>query len=127
MANPEARLQIVVCQHLDVVLPKDATYWASLNERKVTPKTGAYLNAMGRKPGVADILVLHAGRLIAIELKTATDKIYGTVRTNQSDDQKAWQGTVEHCGGFYAVCRSTADVSGSLRAFGVPIREKASA
>ena len=127
MANPEARLQIVVCQHLDVVLPKDATYWASLNERNVTPKTGAYLNKMGRKAGVADILVLHAGRLIALELKLETDKTYGTKRTDQSEAQKAWQETVEQCGGFYAVCRSTEDVSGSLRAFGVPIREKASA
>lgn len=125
MANPEARLQIVVCQYLDAVLPPNATYWASLNERKVSQKTGQFLNAMGRKAGVADLLVLHAGRFIAIELKTETNHAYGTTRTNQTKAQKAWQGTVEHCGGFYAVCRSTDDVRGSLRAFGVPIREAA--
>jgi len=124
MGKPEAQLQISVCQHLDVILPSDATYWASLNERNVTKSTGAYVNRMGRKSGVADLLVLHAGRLIAIELKTDNNPIRKTRRTYQSANQKDWQADVERCGGFYAVCRSIEDVSGTLRGFGVPIREK---
>lgn len=125
--NPEARLQIVVVQYLEWVLPRDATFWAVLNERKVTEKTGKFLNMMGRKKGVSDLMVLWRGKLICIELKLETNSAYDTKRTNQTNDQKAWQGTVERCGALYAVCRSTHDVAGSLRAFGVPIREAATA
>ncbi|MFK7944628.1 MAG: hypothetical protein AB8B85_17200 [Paracoccaceae bacterium] len=127
MSNPEARLQIVVVDYLRWVLPSDATFWAVLNERKVNEKTGAFLNRMGRKKGVSDLMVLWRGTLICLELKLQTDSTYGTKRTNQTDDQKSWQGIVERCGAFYAVCRSTDDVAGSLRAFGVPIKEVARA
>ena len=126
MANPEADLQILVCQFLDVALPTCATYWASLNERNVSAATGRYLNTMGRKAGVADLLIVHAGRLIAIELKTEASKIYRTKRTNQTSNQKAWQGVIEAAGGFYAVCRSIDDVRGSLASFGVPMKARQS-
>lgn len=134
--NPETRLQIVVCQYLDHVLPDEATYWASLNERKVNPVTGKLFNAMGRKAGVADILICHKrktrvlnsnlshGQLIAIELKLETNPNFGTKRTNQSQAQKDWQRLIEACGGFYAVCRSIDDVEGSLTAFGVPLKAR---
>lgn len=123
--NPEAKLQIVVCEYLDLVLPKDATYWASLNERKVDKKTGEFLNNMGRKTGVADLIIVYQGRAIGIELKLETNPAYKTTKTYQTPAQRAWQATFEACGGLYAVCRSTEDVRGSLTAFGVPIKEAA--
>ena len=135
-SNPETRLQIVVCQYLDHALPEGTTYWASLNERKVDPVTGKLLNRMGRKAGVADILICHRrstrihnshlayGQLIAIELKLDTNPSFKTKRTNQSQAQKDWQATIEAAGGLYAVCRSLDDVEGSLTAFGVPLKAR---
>ena len=117
--KPEARLQKTVCQYLDWMLPANATYWATLNERKTPAHIGAMFNGMGRKAGVADLIILHAGRFIAIELKVKPN--------TQSKTQKAWQGVVERCGGFYALCFSLEDVRGSLRAFGVPVKDKADA
>mgnify|MGYP006921970527 CR=1 FL=1 len=99
-------------------------YTTLFRSRNVSAATGKYLNTMGRKAGVADLLIVHAGRLIAIEIKTETSKIYGTKRTNQTANQKAWQGAIEAAGGFYAVCRSIDDVRGSLASFGVPMKAR---
>ena len=121
----EAKLQCVVCQYLDAVLPSDATYWAVFNEADVSKTAGAWMNKRGRKAGVADLHILHAGKPIYIEMKTERNPVYGTVRTNQTEAQKLWQDTVERCGGVYAVCRSTDDVRDLLMRCDVPIREVA--
>ena len=58
---------------------------------------GAKLKAMGVVAGVADLLLIHKGRLYAIELKTETGV--------QSKAQKIWQSTVEAVGArYYIVC-----------------------
>lgn len=125
MANPEARLQIVVVNALRLALPPDAVLWATLAERHVSPETGAYLNRMGRVAGLPDLMVLYRGRLIGIELKTETSKIHGTKRTNQTKAQKAAQKALEAAGGHYAVCRTLNEVLDFLGALQVPLRARA--
>lgn len=60
--------------------------------------------------GCPDILGLMApsGRLLGIEVKTATGK--------QSDDQKRFQAILEKWGGLYVLARSVGDVDRALGA-----------
>lgn len=120
--NPETRLQIVVVQWLEACLPREATFWAVLNERRESAGLGKLRNLMGRRKGVSDLMVLHAGQLLCIELKTDSDSVRKIKRGYQSADQKAWQNAVEAAGAAYAVCRSTDDVAAFLAGCGVPLR-----
>ena len=80
---------------------------------------------MGERKGASDLMVLHQGKLICIELKVRKNPTYGVKHTTyQSKDQKAFQSAVEAAGAFYAVCRSIDDVQGSLTAFGVPLKAR---
>jgi hypothetical protein len=119
----EAQLQIDVVKYLKWMLPPDATFWATLNERKT--KSGDYLNRMGRRAGVSDLLVLYKQRLHCIELKVCKDLARGVASTTYPTAvQREFQSDVERAGAFYAVCRSVDDVRGMLTAWGVPLREK---
>lgn len=120
MNHDEANLQTAVVAYLQAVLPKDAAFWATMNERQTTPQAGKRANRMGRKAGVADLLILWRGRLHAIELKLPTRR--DKPATYQSAAQKEWQTDMEAAGGFYAVCRSIDDVQGMLRAWSFPIK-----
>ncbi len=121
-SNPETRLQIVVVEYLNLVLPPKAVFWAVLNERKETAARGALMNAMGRHPGASDLMVLYEGVLRCIELKTERNRAYGTRKTYQTEDQKAFQGRAERAGAWYAVCRNTDEVGEFLASHGVPLR-----
>ena len=57
-------------------------------------------------PGQADIMAIRAGRLLAIEVKTATGR--------QSAAQLAWQRALEAAGGVYVVARSVDDAVAAL-------------
>lgn len=58
---------------------------------------------LGSTPGIADLVVMGAGRTIWIEIKTPTG--------NQSPVQKLFQFEVEVSGGEYRIVRSVDDVS----------------
>jgi len=125
MANPEARLQIVVVNALCLALPPDAVLWATLAERHVSAETGAFLNRMGRMAGLPDLMVLYRSRLIGIELKTETSKIYGTKRTRQSKTQREAQKALEAAGATYAVCRTLDEVLDFVQSHQIPLRARA--
>jgi len=53
-------------------------------------------------PGMADIMIVVNGRLIAVEVKAKKGR--------QSQAQKRWQEALEAAGGRYVLARSVADV-----------------
>ena len=60
--NPEARLQIVVVQYLNAVLPREALVLAIPNEGERSGVTTAKMIQMGLFPGAADLAVHWRGR-----------------------------------------------------------------
>lgn len=62
-------------------------------------KKGLYRKAGGRYTrGVSDIIAIHAGRMVCIEVKTPERK------KNLSVDQKAFRDNIVSHGGVFAVC-----------------------
>lgn len=119
MNQPEAELQKAVVQILRVGLSGGAFVFATLGERRVSPQAGKRLNDMGRLPGIADLGVVHEGRIHWIELKT--DKAPGVAKGYQSPAQHQFEATARLAGAPYAVCRSSKEVEMFLRSHGVPL------
>lgn len=110
----EHQLQCAVAQYLDHALPKAAIWWAVPNGGDRNPIVAAKMKAEGVKPGVADLMVIHKGQPIAIELKTAKGRL--------SKAQQAWLERACEAGLAYDVCRSVEDVERALRSHGVPLK-----
>lgn len=79
--------------------------------------TGVFHDANGVRrlrsniKGTPDILGTLKGRMVAIEVKTATGR--------QSKDQKNWQRNCERAGGLYILARSVEDVRAALSSVGL--------
>lgn len=97
----ENQLQIMVAKFLDTCLV-DA-WWTAINPIPAKSKAAAGLSkAMGMKAGCPDLLVVHNGNAIFIELKTAKGRT--------SDAQNAAIERIEAAGSRVHVCRSLEDV-----------------
>jgi len=68
------------------------------NIGRAQTRTGAYITYGVGNPGGADLIGLHRGRFVAIEIKTPIGR--------QSREQKMFQVLVEAHGGIYVVLRS---------------------
>ena len=109
MRHDEHQIQCAIVNLLSVALPADACFWAVPNGEKrggktiqrggkAIPLSAVRLKREGVKAGVADILILWGGRLIALEVKTPKGR--------QSPSQKAWEAECVGAGGVYHVVRS---------------------
>lgn len=113
----EHKLQCSVAEYLDRCLPKNEALWFAVpNGGKRGVVTAANLKKEGVKAGVADIIVIWRGSVIAIEMKTPK----GAHQTIQ----KQWGEALTLAGGVYVVCRSLRDVWAALDAAGVPMGGK---
>lgn len=110
--NPEQLFQMVVAQHLETFLLPPAIFTA-FPAGGGGKTRGAFLKAMGLKPGWPDILVLHAGKLIGLELKAGS-------RVHRS--QAATHSAIERAGGTVFICRGLEDIDAALLYSGVPMR-----
>ena len=104
-----------------------ATFFAvpngSSRKKKKVGKTtisieGQRLKMEGVVAGVADLIVIYAGRVIGFEVKTKTGKM--------SKSQKDWKPVFENAGGVYFVVRSIDDVCDALQSLQVPIKARPS-
>jgi len=115
----EDHLQASVCRFLSAVLPEDAWYCAIPNGFNKTKAAAGIAKATGLKAGAPDLLVVHGGRPIFIELKTAKGRL--------SPAQKETAIDIDLAGGLWSVCRSIDDVSGFLALCDVPLRGRVAA
>jgi hypothetical protein len=81
------------------------------NERKCTPKQGAFLKAMGVKSGVADYMVLSEGFTGFIEFKKPKGR--------QTQTQKEFQQSVESFNMSYELAYSVSDGLDILQRWGL--------
>ena len=86
--------------------------------KRVHPKTGKVfcpggtrLQRMGMRKGVPDLVILHSGRIMGLEVKSPG----GTLSREQKEFRVEW----ERAGGIYAVVRSVEEGTALLEEWGV--------
>lgn len=111
----EEDLQKSVTHFLNICLPQEV-WWTAINPLpgKRSPRQGKRIKDMGQRAGVPDLLFVHAGRALFVELKT--DK--GPVQPNQ----KACHDAIMDAGCPVRVCRSLNDVRLFLEDHKIEIR-----
>ena len=117
-ATPEADIQRAVVQALRFALPRTAIIHHCANEVTEAEPRGAKRQAilvgMGVHAGFADVMVLHDGRVLFLELKAPK----GRLRPNQ----EAFRGGVLAQGFGWALVRSVDDALGALADHGFTSR-----
>lgn len=116
--TPEADLQRAVVTALRFVLPKGAIIHHCPNEITESGPRGAKRQAilvgMGVHPGFADLMVLCAGRVLFLELKSLKGRL--------SPAQEAFRDAVATQGFGWALVRSLDDALGALADHGFTTR-----
>lgn len=116
--TPEADLQRAVVTALRFALPKGAIIHHCANEITEAGPRGAKRQAilvgMGVHPGFADLMVLCAGRVLFLELKSLKGRL--------SPAQEAFRDAVAAQGFGWALVRSLDDALGALADHGFTTR-----
>jgi hypothetical protein len=116
--TPEADLQRAVVQALRIALPRSAIIHHCVNEVTEAGPRGARRQAilvgMGVHPGFADLIVMSAGRVLFLELKS----IRGRLRPSQ----EAFRDAVLAQGFGWALVRSIEEALGALANHGFTTR-----
>jgi hypothetical protein len=116
--TPEADLQRAVVTALRFVLPKGAIIHHSANEVTEAGPQGAKRQAiligMGVHPGFADLVILCAGRVMFLELKSLKGRL--------SPSQVEFRDTVMGQGFGWALVRSVDDALSALADHGLTTR-----
>lgn len=117
-STPEADIQRALVSALRFVLPSGSIVHHSANEATQAGPAGAKRQAilvgMGVTPGFADLIVLSQGKVLFLEVKSATGSL--------SPAQKAFRDTVQAQGFPWALVRSIEDALGALSEAGMVTR-----
>ena len=70
----EVCVQRTVCQHLRIRGVHGLLFWHTPNGGKRRPIEAAIMKSLGVRAGVADLILLHAGRIFALELKAESGR-----------------------------------------------------
>lgn len=112
MKRLEQELHKTIAEYLDKLAPVNEFWWCHVPNGGARSKIEAsILKGLGVKPGVADILIIKAGRAYWIELKSP--------RGSQSDTQHSFELQMYRCGCPYVVVRSLDMAIGTLRGWGM--------
>lgn len=91
----ETQIHIAVIEHLRLRARKDAIWWHTPSEGKRTKSEASRLKAMGFVAGIPDIVLIAAGRVYGLELKSSKGRV--------STEQKAMLEAFEKVGAISAV------------------------
>lgn len=109
--RPEQALHQRVAKMLDLILI-DA-WWTTIGHGRPGKLQSAILKGMGAKPGVPDLLIVHQGRALFIELKAGQ---------SLSPAQRECHAALCEAKADVFVCRSLEQVLCALDAAGIPHR-----
>ena len=104
MRNNEHKLQVAIVRFLRL---NRFFVFAVPNGGNRDAKTGAYLKDEGVMAGVSDLIIMHDGRIVFVEVKTDTGR--------QKPTQVAFQQAVEAEGHEYLIWRSVDDAISFVR------------
>lgn len=119
---PEHNLQRAVVDYLCAAIgppgvERGGSMWHSIDHANARDaRAGAERKGRGVIAGIPDVVLIRAGRLHGIELKSAKGRL--------SDAQKAYMDALLACGGAFAVVRTLEDLAFVLMGWGVPLRCK---
>lgn len=108
--HAETELHFVAWKMICAYRRRDVLAFHVPNGEKRDPRTAAKLQAMGVRPGVSDFVVIVAGRVHFIELKTTKGAL--------SADQRVFLADAETAGCCTHVVRSLDELAGVLNAIG---------
>ena len=118
--TPEADVQRQIVVFLRAVLPTGSIIHHAANEITSGGRDGhirqAILSGMGVHPGFADLVVLSGGRVLFLEVKSATGRLRAA--------QEAFRDSALQQGFCWALVRSVDDVIAALREYGFKTRLK---
>ena len=112
--HEEDDLQMAVVGFLRWSLPDDATFTHIPLGGQRHKRAAQRLVGLGTKAGWPDLLIVHQGRALFIELKAPGGAL--------SAVQKQAIAKLIYCGAEVLVCRSVPEVEAALREAGVPLR-----
>lgn len=113
--RPEEQIHRAIVQFLGMALPGDAFMFAIPSQRGTRKRFEmGILKALGVRPGCPDLVVLHRGKFLGLEVKSHTGRI--------SDHQADVADKIVQAGGYYSVVKSVEEVERCLRGWGVILR-----
>ena len=103
----EADIHMLVADYLDRALPP-GTMWTTVGHggMPLHPRTASRLKKQGLKPGIPDVLVVHQGRVIFVEIKRPGGRL--------SPTQKAMHERITSAGAVVTTCHSVDEVEAFL-------------
>lgn len=116
--QPELQVHKAIMAYLDRVLPKTVRAFHPANGGRRDAKTGAMLKALGVKAGVADIVLVRQGGVMAfLEVKAG--------KGSPSPAQRDWRDWCAENAVPYAIVRSIGDVQTVLLDWNIQTRAAA--
>ena len=112
--QPEQILQRQVADFLTHALPFPDAWFTTIPAGGGGKVRGAKLKAMGYRAGTPDMLVIHLGQAIWLELKSPNNWL--------TKPQKQCRNDLVAANCKWALVRSLHDVERALKRFGVPLR-----
>ena len=111
--HDEEDLQVTVVAFFAAAFPADAAFWHVPNGGKRQDAWTRRQTRLGVRAGIADIHILHQGRLYCIELKSKTGQL--------SAVQMQMAGKFMRCGAPTVVCRTPEEARDAVLAWGIPL------
>lgn len=115
-ASPEEALHRTVASYLAHALPWDA-WFTTIPAGGGGRVRGSKLKGMSYKAGTPDLIIVHEGRALWIELKAPKGRL--------SDEQSECHALLDQAGAEIVVARSVDDIETALRKWNVPLKARA--
>ena len=112
--HPEDDFQRQLVAFLQVALPHDALYLHVPNGGLRSKRQAARLSGLGVRAGCPDLLIVHRGRALFLELKAGRGVV--------SPAQRNLHRLLVYCGARVATVRSVPEAEAALREACVPLR-----
>lgn len=109
--NPESQIQRAVVQHLHARGVPGLVFFHVPNGGSRGPIEGAIFKGMGVRAGVSDLILVHAGKIFALELKAPGGRA--------SEAQMAFQSDIDRAGAFTAMPTGLDAALATLEAWGL--------
>lgn len=109
--NPEQQIHKAVVQHLRTRAVPGLVWWHTPNGGGRSKVEGAIFKSMGVRAGVSDLILLHAGKMFALELKAPGGRA--------TEAQMAFQSDFDKAGGFCAMPEGIDAALATLEAWGL--------
>jgi hypothetical protein len=109
MNRPEDLIQRAVFQHIRARGVPGLVAWHTPNGGKRRPIEAAIFKSLGVRAGVADIIAVHQGKILALELKAENGR--------PSKSQREFLSDIERAGAFTAMPRGLDAALATLEAW----------